>query len=89
MNCLPSLQLHSPFSGLKIAKFVFLLKTTVYPRIPLQLQEGSMATKRPAGDDVPLPQAKKPLIGLPPLHVPAATSQEDLDIKVLQVRTTV
>lgn len=44
-----------------------------------------MATKRPAGDDVPLPQAKKPLIGLPPLHVPAATSQEDLEIKVLQV----
>lgn len=46
---------------------------------------GLMATKRPAGDDSPLPQAKKPLIGLPPLHVPAATCQEDLDIKVLQV----
>lgn len=46
----------------------------------------SMATKRPASEESSsIPQAKKPAISLPPLHVPSATSQEDLDIKVLQV----
>ena len=44
-----------------------------------------MATKRPAGEDGPLPPAKKPVLTQTPLPVLPATSQEDLDVKILQV----
>lgn len=44
-----------------------------------------MATKRPCGEDGPLPPAKKPVFTQPPLRVPPACSEEDLDIKILQV----
>jgi E3 ubiquitin-protein ligase BRE1 len=43
-----------------------------------------MAAKRPAVDDSIIPSAKK--MTLPPLHVPSATGQEDLDIKILQIQ---
>lgn len=45
-----------------------------------------MAAKRPAGEEGPVPPAKRPTVPLTPLHVPPATSQEDLDIKILQVK---
>ena len=45
-----------------------------------------MATKRPAGEDSPVPPSKKPLLTQAPLHVIPATCQEDLDIKILQVK---
>ena len=44
-----------------------------------------MAAKRPASGDG-APAAKKPLLMQGPLFIPPATSQEDLDVKVLQVR---
>ena len=45
-----------------------------------------MATKRPAGEDGPLPPSKKPVLSQTPLPVLPATSQEDLDVKILQVK---
>lgn len=44
-----------------------------------------MAAKRPAGEDISLPPAKKPVISQTPLPLLPATSQEDLDVKILQV----
>ena len=48
-----------------------------------------MAAKRPAGEEGPVPPAKRPTVPLTPLHVPPATSQEDLDVKILQVQTNI
>ena len=48
-----------------------------------------MAAKRPAGEEGPVPPAKRPAVPLTPLHVPPATSQEDLDVKILQVQTNI
>ena len=42
-----------------------------------------MAKRPPSGDVAPV--AKKPLLMQGPLFIPPATSQEDLDVKVLQV----
>lgn len=45
-----------------------------------------MATKRPAGEDSPPPPAKRLNLAQTQLPILPATSQEDLDIKVLQVK---
>lgn len=45
-----------------------------------------MAAKRPASSGDAGPAPKKPLVMQSPLFIPPATSQEDLDIKILQVK---